>query len=66
MVKMAGRNPQEATLFVIQQIQYNLHTCSNYTNKQQIPFNIYDEFNSQNSHQHVSADIPAILRVMFL
>jgi len=29
-------------------------------------FNIYDEFYSQNSHQHVSAGIPAILRVMLL
>jgi len=29
-------------------------------------FNIYDEFNSQNSHQHVSAGIPAILRVIIL
>jgi hypothetical protein len=29
-------------------------------------FNIYDEFYSQNSHQHVSAGIAAILRVMLL
>jgi hypothetical protein len=29
-------------------------------------FNIYDVYYSQNSHQHVSTGIPAILRVMFL
>ena len=29
-------------------------------------FNIYDIFYSQNSHQRVSADIPAILSVIFL
>jgi hypothetical protein len=28
-------------------------------------FGIYDVFYSQNSHQHVSAGIPAFVRVMF-
>jgi hypothetical protein len=27
-------------------------------------FSIYDEFYTQNSHQHVSAEIPAILEVI--
>jgi len=31
-----------------------------------MPFNIYDVFHSQGSHQHVSAGIPAIFRVMLL
>jgi len=29
-------------------------------------FKVYDVFYSQYSHQHVSASIPAIFRVMFL
>jgi hypothetical protein len=37
-----------------------------YRNNQQIHLNIYDTFYSQYSHQHVSAGIPAIFRVMFL
>jgi hypothetical protein len=33
------------------------------TNNQHMHVSIYDVFYSQNSHQHVSAGIPAILRV---
>jgi len=44
----------------------SLHTCSKYKNNQQIPLNVYGVFYSQNSHQHVSAGIPAIFKVMFL
>jgi len=44
--------------------------CNNqiqkYTNNQHIHFNIYDVFYSQSSHQHVSAGIPGIFRVMLL
>jgi len=36
----------------------------NYINKQQIRIGIYAIY-AQNSHEHVSAGIPAILRVMF-
>jgi len=41
-------------------------TDPNYTNKQQMHFGIYDVFYSQNSHQNISAGIPAILRVTLL
>jgi hypothetical protein len=37
-----------------------------YINNQQIYFNVYDVFYSQFSHQHVSAGIPAIFRVILL
>jgi hypothetical protein len=37
-----------------------------YINIQQMHFNIYDVVHSQYSHQHVSAGIPAIFRVMVL
>ena len=37
-----------------------------YVNNQQMQFSIYDVFYSQNTHQYVSADIPAIYRVMLL
>jgi len=36
------------------------------TNNQQVYFNVYDVFYSQVSHQHVSAGIPAIFRVILL
>ena len=35
-------------------------------NDSQMHFSIYDGFYTQNSHQHVSAGIPAILRVILL
>jgi len=38
----------------------------NYIHNQQVYFNIYDAFYSQRSHQHVSAAIAAIFRVMLL
>jgi hypothetical protein len=37
-----------------------------YINNQKMHFNIYDIFYSQYSHQHISARIPVIFRVMFL
>jgi len=37
-----------------------------YTNNQQMPINIYNVFYSNCSHQHVSAGILAIFRVMSL
>jgi Fe2+ or Zn2+ uptake regulation protein len=37
-----------------------------YVNNQQMHFSIHDVFYSQNSHQHVSAGIPAIRGVIFL
>jgi hypothetical protein len=39
---------------------------SKYLNNQQMYFNVYDVFYSLNSHQHVSAGIPAIFKVMVL
>jgi len=37
-----------------------------YINNQHIYCSIFDVFHSQNSHQHVLASIPVILRVMLL
>jgi hypothetical protein len=43
-------------------IQYN----PKYINNLKMLFNIYDVFYSQCSHQHVSAGIPDILRVVLI
>jgi hypothetical protein len=42
------------------------HTDTKYINNQQVHFDIYDVFYSQCSHQHVSAGILAIFRVILL
>jgi len=43
---------------------YNFNHNISITNR--IYFNVYDIFYSQRSHQHVSAGIPAIFRVILL
>jgi len=46
------------------QLKSNSHP--KYINNQQTHFNMYDIFYSQCSHQHVSASIVAIFRVMLI
>ena len=43
-----------------------INQIQKYINNLQIHFNIYDAFYSRYSHQHVSAGIPAIFKVMLL
>jgi len=46
--------------------QLNIPEDPKYIKIKQMHFNIYDAFYSQYFHQHVSAGISAIFRVMFL
>ena len=43
-----------------------INQIEKYVNNQEMRFNNHDVFYSQYSHQHVSAGIPAIFRVLFL
>jgi len=43
-----------------------INQIQKYINKQPMRFNIYEVFYSQYFHQHVSAGIPAIFRVVNL
>ena len=51
---------------VTQQPGKQMNLANKYTNNQQMHFNTYDVFYSKCSHQHVSAGILAIFRVMSL
>jgi hypothetical protein len=47
-------------------LETRLYLFPKYVNNGQVPFNMYDLFYSKYSHQHVSACIPTIFRVLLL